>query len=52
MRSRCGSSYALYALGIALIFGIMRLINFAYGELIMVGAYTLVLIGDAPWPIS
>jgi branched-chain amino acid transport system permease protein len=46
-----GSSYALYALGIALIFGIMRLINFAHGELIMVGAYTLVLIGTAAWPV-
>jgi Branched-chain amino acid transport system / permease component len=32
-----GSLYALFALGIALIFGIMQLINFAYGELIMVG---------------
>src|SRR5262245_56801719 len=47
-----GSSYATYALGIALIFGIMRLINFAYGELIMVGAYTLVLIGNVAWPIE
>lgn len=47
-----GSSYATYALGIALIFGIMRLINFAYGELIMVGAYALVFIGDAPWPVK
>ena len=33
-----GSLYALLALGIALIFGIMNLINFAYGELIMIGA--------------
>jgi branched-chain amino acid transport system permease protein len=47
-----GSSYATYALGIALIFGIMRLINFAYGELIMVGAYTLVLISNPAWPIQ
>ena len=36
-----GSLYALFALGIALIFGIMNLINFAYGELIMIGAYAL-----------
>ena len=34
-----GSLYALFALGIALIFGIMRLVNFAHGELIMAGAY-------------
>ena len=46
-----GSQFALYALGIALIFGIMGLINFAHGELIMVGAYTLVLIGHLPWPV-
>lgn len=36
-----GSLYALYALGVALIFGVMRLVNFAYGELIMAGAYVL-----------
>ena len=36
-----GSYYALFALGIALIFGIMQLVNFAHGELIMIGAYTL-----------
>jgi branched-chain amino acid transport system permease protein len=46
-----GSSFALYALGIALIFGIMGLINFAHGELIMVGAYTLVLISGVGWPV-
>jgi branched-chain amino acid transport system permease protein len=46
-----GSQYALYALGIALIFGIMGLINFAHGELIMVGAFTIVLIGHPSWPV-
>jgi branched-chain amino acid transport system permease protein len=46
-----GSQFALYALGIALIFGIMGLINFAHGELIMVGAYTIVLISSPPWPV-
>jgi len=46
-----GSQFALYALGIALIFGIMGLINFAHGELIMVGAFTIVLIGHPPWPV-
>jgi len=39
-----GSLYALFALGIALIFGIMRLVNFAHGELVMVGAFAVVLI--------
>lgn len=43
-----GSLYALFALGIALVFGVMRLINFAHGELIMVGGYALVLLGDLP----
>lgn len=46
-----GSQFALYALGIALIFGIMGLINFAHGELIMVGAYTIVLISRPGWPV-
>ena len=46
-----GSQFALYSLGIALIFGIMGLINFAHGELIMVGAYTIVLIGRPAWPV-
>jgi branched-chain amino acid transport system permease protein len=34
-----GSTYALLALGITLIFGVMHLVNFAYAELITVGAY-------------
>jgi branched-chain amino acid transport system permease protein len=38
-----GSQYALVALGIGLIFGIMRMINFAHGDLIMLGAYALVV---------
>ncbi len=43
-----GSLYALLALGIALIFGIVRLVNFAYGELIMLAGYVLVLLAGAP----
>ena len=45
-----GSFYALFALGIALIFGIMRLVNFAHGELIMAGAYVVYLTYRWPWP--
>ncbi len=44
-----GAMLALVAMGIALVFGVMRLVNFAYGELITVGAYTLVL--TKGWPI-
>jgi len=39
-----GSQFALYALGIALIFGIMGLINFAHGELIVASGYTLAIV--------
>ncbi|MHA6670205.1 branched-chain amino acid ABC transporter permease [Homoserinimonas sp. A447] len=35
-----GSMYALIALGLIIIFGILKLVNFAYGELIMVAGYT------------
>jgi branched-chain amino acid transport system permease protein len=38
-----GSIYALLALGIAVIFGVMHLLNFAHGELITVGAYVTYL---------
>ncbi len=34
-----GSLYALMAVGLAMVFGILRLINFAHGDLIMVAAY-------------
>jgi branched-chain amino acid transport system permease protein len=47
-----GSFYALSALGIALIFGVMRLINFAHGQLIMVAGYLLVfLVPHTGWPV-
>ncbi len=41
-----GSVYALMAVGIGLVFGVLRLVNFAYGQLIMAGAYTLALTND------
>jgi branched-chain amino acid transport system ATP-binding protein len=43
-----GSLYALTALGIGLIFGVMRLINFARGELITFAAYTLLALFGQP----
>jgi branched-chain amino acid transport system permease protein len=45
-----GAVYALMAVGIGLVFGVLRLINFAYGQLIMVGAYTLAF--TATWPVA
>lgn len=45
-----GSLYALMALGMAIVFGILRLVNLAYGELIMVTGYTLFILNDSPLP--
>ncbi|NLJ90408.1 MAG: branched-chain amino acid ABC transporter permease [Clostridiales bacterium] len=36
-----GSVYALIALGYTMVYGIARMINFAHGDIIMVGAYVL-----------
>lgn len=47
-----GALYAVLAIGIALIFGIMNLMNLAYGELIMIGAYTLWALDGLPWPLQ
>jgi len=40
-----GSIYVLLATGLNLIFGVMKLVNFAHGELLMIGAY----IGFSVW---
>ena len=45
-----GAVYALMAVGIGLVFGVLRLVNFAYGQLIMAGAYTLAFTSD--WPAA
>ena len=37
-----GSLYAVMAVGLAMVFGILRLINFAYGDQMMVAAYLAV----------
>ena len=36
-----GSIYALVALGYTMVYGIVKLINFAHGDIIMVGAYVM-----------
>ena len=45
-----GSLYALMAIGLAMVFGILRLINFAHGDLIMVGSYVTLLLMLAGLP--
>jgi branched-chain amino acid transport system permease protein len=45
-----GGLYALMALGLVIVYGILRLINFAYGELVMVAGYGLLLFGRSPLP--
>ena len=45
-----GSLYALMALGLVVVYGILRLVNFAYGELIMVAGYVLYLLSPSPLP--
>jgi branched-chain amino acid transport system permease protein len=45
-----GSLYALMALGLVLVYGILRLVNFAYGELIMIAGYTLYMLNGSPLP--
>jgi len=42
-----GSLYALTALGIGLIFGVLKLINFAHGDFITFGAYALIIPSSA-----
>ncbi len=36
-----GGFFALFAVGLVLIFGVMGVVNFAHGELVMVGAFTI-----------
>jgi branched-chain amino acid transport system permease protein len=49
-----GSTYALLALGLAVVFGVMHLLNFAHGELITVAAYAVYgfsLLGFPMWAL-
>ena len=51
-----GSIYALVALGYTMVYGILRMINFAHSEVVMIGAFVgcgvLVACGALPWPIA
>jgi branched-chain amino acid transport system permease protein len=47
-----GCFFALAALGVGIVFGVMRLANFAHGELIMIGSYVMYFLVFLPWPIA
>lgn len=41
-----GAMYAIIAVGLTLIFGIVRVVNFAHGELLMIGMYATFLLSQ------
>ena len=41
-----GSIYALIALGYTMVYGIIELINFAHGEIYMIGAFTALILSS------
>jgi len=45
-----GCFYALMAVGLAMIFGVLKVVNFAHGEFFMIGAYTYVRCPAPPSP--
>ena len=49
-----GSIYALVAVGLAMVFAILRLINFAHGEVLMLGAFAVYFYADwgAPFVVA
>jgi branched-chain amino acid transport system permease protein len=50
-----GAIYALMGAGLTLIYGTMRVLNFAYGEFYMLGGYAFLLLTSAagmPWPLA
>ncbi|MBC7356652.1 MAG: branched-chain amino acid transport system permease protein [Desulfomicrobiaceae bacterium] len=50
-----GSLYALIAIGYTMVYGILRLINFAHSEIFMLGAYCVfwgVTLFHLPWPLA
>ena len=50
-----GSTYALIAVGLSLIFGILRIVNFAQGEFFMMGSYVMFLVCSSlgmPFPVG
>ncbi len=42
-----GGLYALFAAGLSLVFGVMRLVNLAHGDLIVLAAYLILILVSA-----
>lgn len=48
-----GGAYALIAIGYTLVYGILRLINFAHGDIFMMAGYFMIFsLASLPWPIA
>ncbi|NLO09673.1 MAG: branched-chain amino acid ABC transporter permease [Clostridiales bacterium] len=48
-----GGSYALIAIGYTMVYGILRLINFAHGDIFMMAGYFMIFaMASLPWAIS
>ncbi len=50
-----GSLYALIAIGYTMVYGILRLINFAHSEIFMLGGYMVfwgIVLIHLPWPVA
>jgi branched-chain amino acid transport system permease protein len=45
-----GSRYALVAVGLSMVFGILRMTNFAHGDMMMVGAFATLVVGGLGAP--
>lgn len=45
-----GSLYALVAIGLSMVFGILRMTNFAHGDMMMVGAFATLVLGAVGLP--
>ncbi|HMM70059.1 MAG TPA: hypothetical protein PKD08_06140, partial [Gudongella oleilytica] len=41
---KLGSVYAMVAIGYSMVYGILRLINFAHGDIMTVGVYTILVL--------
>ena len=44
-----GSVYAIIALGYTMVYGIAKMLNFAHGDVIMIGAYVVLTVITGAW---